>query len=78
MPFRTLLNAVSAKIKHDEEQLKMQWMVGRFIASAMSKDASKVKFPWERSDESGKPSVEKIKEIKARYESYINSRKCSG
>jgi hypothetical protein len=40
---------LQGQIIRESEQVKAMWMQARFIASTMSKEASKVKFPWERS-----------------------------
>ena len=39
---------LQGQILRESEQSKSMWMQARFIASTMSKEASKVKFPWEK------------------------------
>ena len=40
---------LQGNINRESEQLKTMWTQARFIASTMSKEAAKVKFPWEKS-----------------------------
>jgi hypothetical protein len=39
---------LQGQILRESELIKSMWMQARFIASTMSKEASKVKFPWEK------------------------------
>lgn len=78
LDLRSIRNTVTHFSKLEQRRERTIWESSRFVASAMSKQAGKVKFAWEKADNGGKPTVELIKQIKERYESYLNSRKRSG
>lgn len=74
LDFRSIYNTIREFSRLEDARKKDVWESSRFIAMYLSKDAAKQKFTWEKSDLSGKPTVEQINEIKKRYESYQNSR----